>query len=606
MMDGVPTQPSTASFRLPPSRCLRRLALLAGVVGWLGACAVDAPAPAAKARPEVPTAGAASADLVLRGGRIVTVDSRFGVVEALAARGGRILAVGKEAEIRRHVGPHTRVLDLQGATAFPGFIEGHGHFIGLGEARQILDLTHAETFEDIVAMVGAAARAKGPGEWIEGRGWHQEKWRERPAGHVRGFPRHDAISAVTPENPVVLRHASGHASLVNARAMALAGISDDTRDPPGGEIVRDERGRAVGVLRETAQELVDRVRRTAGLRRSRRAAEARLARAAEIADRECLAKGVTSFQDAGSSVATIDVLRRLVEEGRLRTRLWVMVREPNARLARRLADYRMVGFARHHLTVRAIKRTLDGALGARGAWLLEPYADAPHTSGLNTAPIEDVEETARLARRFGYQLCVHAIGDRANREILDLYERVWADDPAGLAEARWRVEHAQHLHPDDIPRFGRLGVIASMQGIHCTSDAPWVIPRLGVERARSGAYVWRSLIDSGALVINGTDTPVEDVDPIACFYASVTRRTKDGSRFFPGQCMTRMEALRSYTIHAARAAFEEDLKGSLSPGKLADVVVLSNDLLTVPEDKILSTEVLYTIVGGEVVWAARR
>jgi predicted amidohydrolase YtcJ len=298
----------------------------------------------------------------------------------------------------------------------------------------------------------------------------------------------------------------------------------------------------------------------------------------------------------------IDRLAQRAESGELGVRLWMMIRESNDVIAENVARYtplRRIGDG--FLTVGGIKRTIDGALGSRGAWLLEPYADSPESTGLATATIEDVIETARLALEHNLQLCVHAIGDRANREVLNIYEKSLSGQPDDF-DARWRIEHAQHLHPADIPRFGELGVIASMHGIHCTSDAPWVYARLGAERAESGAYMWRDLIDSGAVVSNGTDAPVEDVDPIASFYASVSRRLKDGTQFFPEQCMTRMEALRSYTINAAFAAKEEDVKGTLSPCKFADIVVLSQNILTVAEDDIPATKVEMAIVGGEVVY----
>ena len=264
----------------------------------------------------------------------------------------------------------------------------------------------------------------------------------------------------------------------------------------------------------------------------------------------------------------------------------------------------MVGYADNYLTVRAVKRTIDGALGSRGAWLLEPYSDSMESTGLATASIPDTARWAEVAAANGYQVCVHAIGDRANREALDIFEKIFANRKDG-AKLRWRIEHAQHIHPDDIPRFGQLGVVASMQGVHCTSDAPYVTARLGEKRAREGAYVWQSLMRSGAVVTNGTDAPVEDVDPIASYYATVSRMMRDGERFYPKQRMSRMEALKSYTISCAYAAFEEDIKGTLTPGKLADIVVLSQDILTVAEAKIRDAEVLYTIVGGEVKYEAQ-
>ena len=333
--------------------------------------------------------------------------------------------------------------------------------------------------------------------------------------------------------------------------------------------------------------------------------EREMRRWVEAAGREALSKGVTSFHDAGVSFQTVDFFRRLESEGALPVRLYVMVRASAAELAEKLAEYRSEAEENDFLVVRAIKRQIDGALGSHGAWLLAPYDDKPETSGLNTSEIAELEEIAELAVREGYQFNVHAIGDRGNREVLDLYERAFRTasetDPRAL---RWRIEHAQHLDPADVPRFPALGVIAAMQAIHCTSDGPWVPKRLGEERARGGAYLWRSLLDAGAVIANGTDVPVEDIDPIASYHASVSRMMKDGERFFPEQAMTREEALRSYTLDAAYAAFEEGAKGSLAPGKLADVVVLSDDLLTIAEERIPEVVVEMTIVGGEVRYDA--
>jgi predicted amidohydrolase YtcJ len=278
-----------------------------------------------------------------------------------------------------------------------------------------------------------------------------------------------------------------------------------------------------------------------------------------------------------------------------------MLSDPNERLAEALDGLERCTPGAPHVRVGGIKRVMDGALGSRGAWLLEPYADSPDSTGLNTTPLIELEETARLALAHDLQLCVHAIGDRANRETLDLFERAFETVQDG-PERRWRVEHAQHLHPDDVPRFARLGVIAAMQGVHCTSDGAWVPARIGPQRSHSGAYLWRTLLDSGVVISNGTDCPVEDIDPLRCFQASVTRRLADGSAFYPAQCMTRGEALRSYTLDAARAAFEEQDKGSLAVGKLCDVAVLSLDILTCPDDALDRARVDLTIVGGELLY----
>ena len=534
--------------------------------------------------PEVP------ADLVLRGGKVVTVDENVPDGQAIAVKDDTILAVGSDREISAYIGSETEVIELDGMLAIPGFIESHGHFLGIGDAQMQLDLMDVANWDEVVSMVAAVAGDAPAGELIRGRGWHQEKWDTTPEGAVDGMPPHDAISAVSPDNPVVLRHASGHATFANARAMEMAGITSATPDPRGGEIVRDEDGNPIGVFRETASGLLGPAQEGATRPDPRRQAE--------VAFQELLSKGITSFQD-GSSFATVDMFKAMVEEGAVPVRLWIMLRGSNESLAQNLPDYRIIGMGDNRLTVRAIKRGIDGALGPHGAWLLEPYEDLPTSSGLNTSEVESVEETARLALLHDFQLGTHAIGDRANREVLDIYERTFTANP-DKSDLRWRIEHSQHLHPDDIPRFGEMGVIASMEGIHATSDALYVLERLGQKRAEEGAYVWKSLLESGAVVTNGTDAPVEDVSAIESYYATVSRKLADGSVFFPEQRLSRLEALRSYTLSGAYAAFEEDIKGSLTPGKLADITVLSQDIMTIDEDAIPATEVVYTIVGGRV------
>ena len=552
----------------------------------------------AKTLARVPQQPVQPADLVITNGKVVTVEEGAPPAQAVAASGGKILAVGTSAEIKKYVGPNTEVIDVKGQLVIPGFIEGHGHFTGIGTAELGLKLMTTKTWDEIVGLVAERVKTAKPGEWIYGRGWHQEKWDVRPSPNVEGFPVHDTLSRVSPENPVVLTHASGHASFVNAKAMELSGISAATKDPEGGDLVRDAKGNPTGLLRERASGLVRRGRGEPPLSTEER--EARERRIIELAAKEVLSKGVTSFQDAGSSFSDVDRFKAAADAGTLGVRLWVMIRQGNDLLRANLAKYRIVDYANGQLTVRGIKHSIDGALGSRGAWLLEPYSDKPDDSGDNTTPVNTIRETAKLALEHNYQLCVHAIGDRANRETLDIFEEAFKD--GGGKDLRWRVEHAQHLHPSDIPRFGKLGVIASMQGIHCTSDAPYVPARLGDKRAGEGAYVWQKLMTSGALVTNGTDAPVEDVDPIASYYATVSRKLKDGTVFYPEQRMNRMEALRSYTINTARAAFEENTKGTLKPGKYADLVVLSKDILTIPEDEIPTAQVTFTIVGGKVLY----
>lgn len=546
--------------------------------------------------------GSGAADLVLRNGRIVTVDSARPEAQAVAIKGDKIVAVGSNEEMDAWIGGGTDVIELDGKLAIPGFEEGHGHFMRVGQARMQLNLMTPKNWDEIVGMVASAAREAQPGDWILGRGWHQEKWDRLPAGAVEGMPTHHELSKVSPNNPVLLVHASGHAAFANAKALELAGITKGTPNPPGGEIVVDGAGNPTGALRETAQRMVATVRAIAD---SARSPEERLAsevRAVELASQEALSKGVTTFHDAGSSFATIDFLKKMADEGNLPVRLYVMLRYANNdELAQRLPQYRIIGAGNNHLTVRSIKRQIDGALGSHGAWLLQPYEDMKTSSGLVLEPVEDITRTAELAIEHGFQLNTHAIGDRGNREVLDIYEKVFKANP-DKTDLRWRIEHAQHIHPADIPRFAQLGVIAAMQGVHATSDAPWVYIRLGAERAASGAYMWHDLIESGAVVTNGTDAPVEDVSPIASFHASVARRLADGSTFFPEQNMTREEALRSYTLNVAYSAFQEDILGSITTGKLADIVVLSDDIMTIPENEIPATTVVYTIVGGKVVY----
>lgn len=539
------------------------------------------------------------ANLVLHNGRIVTLDRTIPEAQALAVRGDTIVAVGTNDYVRRHIGEGTEVIDLAGQLAIPGFTDSHVHFTGIGEARQNLDLMETKSWDEIVALVAEAAKRSKPGDWILGRGWHQEKWDSPPSPSIEGFPTNDSLSRVSPDNPVILTHASGHATFANAKAMELAGITRATKDPPGGEILRDGSGNPIGVFRERASNLVRAAHEKARAGRTAAEIEAETREIIKLAGEECLSKGITSVHDAGTSFEMADLYRRMGEEEKLGVRLYVMIREPNERLEPNLAKYRVVGAANRHVTVRTIKVSIDGALGPRGAWLLEPYADMPSSSGLNTGSMEALAETARLALDNDYQLSVHSIGDRANRETLDVYEKAFEAYP-DKKDTRWRIEHAQHLHPSDLPRFAELGVIPSMQGIHCTSDGPYVLARLGPERAGQGAYRWRDLIASGATIVNGTDAPVEDVCPLASFHASVTRRMKNGGVFFGDQKMTREEALRSYTANAAWAAFEEDLRGTLAIGKLADITILSKDILTIPDEELPSAVVVATIVGGEV------
>ena len=547
------------------------------------------------------TPAVAPADLVLRGGKVATVDPALGNAEAIAVNGYQVTAVGGNEEIAAYIGPDTEGIELNGRFAMPGFIEGHGHYMSLGRARQILDLTKVNNWGEIVTMVAGAVDKSQPGEWIFGRGWHQDKWDSVPVDAVDGAPRNDTLNAVSPDNPVSLGHASGHAGFFNDAALAAGGIDDDTPDPPGGTIVRTPDGRATGLMRETSQRLLN---EAIGIYEGRLTPEEMKhidRERAMLAADEALAHGVTSFHDAGSSFETIDFFKELEEEGKLPVRLYVMVRrESNKLMDQALPQYKMLPEGNDYLTVRSIKRQIDGALGSHGAWLLEPYVDLSETAGLVLEDVEDIEGTAELAIKHGFQVNTHAIGDRAVRETLDIYERVWERMEVDGKPLRWRIEHSQHIDPVDVPRYGQLGVIASVQAIHGTSDGPWIPSRLGDERAKSTSQPWRDLFNTGAIVTNGTDVPVEPIDAISSYYASVSRMMINGEKFYPEHAMTREEALLTYTLNNAIAAFEEDIKGTLTPGKYADIVVLSQDLLTVDEDKIPETTVDITIVGGEI------
>ncbi len=540
------------------------------------------------------------ADTIIINANIESVDKEVKDISAIAIKEGRILQTGDQSSLEKYRGETTTIIDAKNSFLMPGFIEGHGHFSGLGKSLIKLNLLKSPNWQTIVKQVEEKVKVAKPGEWIEGRGWHQEKWNEALDKNISGYPYHYDLSEVSPDNPVILYHASGHGLFANEKAMALAGVNKETPSPSGGTIVKDIGGNPIGVFEERA---MTSIRSAYNEYLATIPEEELLAQWHEglvLAQKECLAKGITSFQDAGSSFQEIEGYTQLAEAGKLDLRLWAMIRHSYEDMKGNLSGFPILNAGNHFFTARSIKSEVDGALGAFGAWLLKPYADKDNFHGQNTTDIKEVQRIAGLAREHDLQLCVHAIGDRANRVVLDLYESEYnkVEDSGNM---RWRIEHAQHLDPVDIPRFASLGVIASMQGIHCTSDAPFVVKRLGEQRAKYGAYPWRSLIDAGALVANGTDAPVEDVDPIPSFYASVTRKRADsGLEFFPEQRMTRMEAIHSYTLGNAFAAFEENDKGSITEGKLADFVLLDKDLRSCTDAEILETKVLMTIVNGQI------
>ncbi|CAN5239052.1 amidohydrolase [soil metagenome] len=540
------------------------------------------------------------ADLILINGNIITLEENLPTAEAIAIRGGIIEEVGTNDQIRALAGPDSKTIDLNGATVIPGFIEGHGHFLGLGEMQRVVDLTATRNFEEVVRLVAAAAKDAAPGEWIIGRGWHQEKWDQLPENNVQGYPHHQQLSVASPDHPVILDHASGHAIMSNNKAMEMAGISPATNDPAGGKIIRDASGAPIGVFEENAAVLIGQYydKHLASLTAEEQYDNWK--KSILAATEEAHKKGITSFHDAGVPFHQIEYYQRLKSEDQLQMRMYIMINDELQRLQQE--NWKpLIDAEDHLLTVRAIKKYMDGALGSRGAWLLTPYTDDPGNTGQNVTPIQELTTTAEIAAANGLQLAVHAIGDRANREVLDLYQKIFK--ASGNNNRRWRIEHAQHIDPADIPRFAELDVIASMQAIHCISDAPYVEKRLGEERAEAGAYVWGRLLEAGVTIANGTDAPVEDVDPLLNYYASVTRKSlMTDEPFYPEQALTRMEALRSLTINNAFAAFEDELKGTLRKGKLADIVVLEKDITTISPDELLNAKVLYTLLNGKIVY----
>lgn len=543
------------------------------------------------------------ADMIISGGTIYTVDDKNPNAEAVAISGGKIVFVGSAKEAEEWKGENTRMIDLAGKTMTPGLIEGHGHIMGLGYSELNLDLSTVKSYDELVEKVRLAASKAQPGQWIVGRGWHQDKWDTKPSKLIKGFQTHHVLSEASPNNPVFLRHASGHAGFANAKAMQLAGVNQLSVEKlakdlgEGGEIIRDELGNPTGIFNERAQGLISQF--------IPEDTEETNAQALSLAMDACARNGITGFHDAGASRENIELFKKFRAEGKLKTRLYVMITGFDRDLVyenfRKGPDIDST----HWVTVRSVKLNCDGALGSRGAWLLEPYSDRPDFSGMPTLPMDTVMKTSREALKAGFQVCSHAIGDRANREILDRYEIAFKENAAQSKDHRFRIEHAQHLHPNDIPRFAQLGVIPSMEAIHLSSDRSWAIDRLGEKRIKEGAYMWQTLLKSGARIVNGTDVPVEPINPIACFYASVTRKSLKGEPeggYEPDEKMTREQALRSYTLDCAFGAFEESIKGSIEVGKLADFTIFSQDLMTVPENDLLKTEVAMTILGGEVVY----
>ena len=544
-----------------------------------------------------------SATLLIYGGPIYTVDSTQVTVEAVATKGDTILFAGSLADAEAYKTDETEIIDLQGKTMTPGLIEGHGHFMGLGFNELEVDLINTTSYQEIVDIVAEAVKNTEPGEWITGRGWHQSKWDALPEDAVNGFQTHYKLSQVSPDNPVYLSHASGHAGFANAKAMEIAGLQVlakdgiDKLEVEGGEVMRDKLGQPTGIFNERAQSLI--------WKHIPEDTSEKNVKAFDLAVDACHRNGITSFHDAGIGKETIVGYEEAKAANKMKVRIYAMITGWDKDLVNEWYEKGPFVDPANLLTIRSIKLNCDGALGSRGAWLLEEYTDRPGHFGHETLPMEFVKETAMNGLQNGFQVCAHAIGDRANREILDRYEAAFTALPDLKSDHRFRIEHAQHLHPDDIPRFAGLGVIPAMQAVHMSSDRSWAIDRLGEKRIVEGAYMWQDLLKSGIPIVNGTDVPVEPLNPMASFYASVSRKTLKGlpeGGYEPEQKMTREQALKSYTRDAADGAFEEDIKGSITPGKLADFTIYSQDIMKVPESELLKTEIAMTIFNGEIVY----
>tara|TARA_B100000989_G_scaffold297817_1_gene284813 strand:+ start:307 stop:1944 length:1638 start_codon:yes stop_codon:yes gene_type:complete len=533
------------------------------------------------------------ADLIIHGGTIYTVDSINSKVESVAVKDGKIYKIGDYSDIIILGNRQTQIINLQEKTMIPGFIEGHAHIMGTGYNQKNIDLLNTTSYNEIIEIVKKKAKQIPKGEWIIGRGWHQDKWTDSPEKLMKGFPTHDKLSESVPDHPVYLRHASGHASLANMKAMELFNINKNTSDPKGGEIFKDLSGNPTGLFNEKAMLLITPPENTFQDHLD----------ALKMANDHSIENGITTFHDAGSDFKDIKAYKELAKNGELDLRLVVMLNGNNDSLLNYYYNNGPeIGLYDNHLTVRSIKLYADGALGSRGAWLIEDYEDAEGEHGHIVTPVKTLKRITEEGFKNGFQICTHAIGDMANREVLNIYNKYLEENN----NKRFRIEHAQHIDLKDIPRFKKLGVIAAIQGIHMSSDRPWAIDRLGKKRIVDSAYPWQKLYQSGAIIINGTDAPVEPINPLPSFYASVSRKTLNKTPlggYEPGEKMSRELALRTYTINGAYAAFEEEIKGSIEVGKLADFTIMDKDIMTIDEDEILETNIEMTIIGGNIVYS---
>ncbi|HSE17486.1 MAG TPA: amidohydrolase [Pyrinomonadaceae bacterium] len=536
------------------------------------------------------------ADIVFKNGNVYTASDKSPRAQAIAVKADKIVFVGTNAAAQKFVGPNTRVVDLKGNTVLPGFTDSHQHLSGVGLREMTLNLEGTTSLDDLLAKVKARVDQAKPGEWVTGRGWIETHW-QPPV-----FPTRWDLDKVAPNNPVILGRADGHGAVANSAALKLAGVDKNTPNPFGGEISKDKQsGEPNGMLLDAAQGLVR--------RRVPPTSAEDAERAVVLGSKRDVELGWTQIQDAGGSYADVDIFKKLYAAGTIKLRIYKAVYGPGPNATRLINEGAIVGEFGNRLTVRSIKVVSDGALGSRGAALLEPYSDAHDTSGFLTVKAEELRPMLVDALKKGIQVETHAIGDKANRFILDEYEAALKAVPAGerkLAEPRWRVEHAQIVNPADIPRFAKLGIIPSMQPSHAIGDLFFAPSRLGIPRL-AGSYAWESFIKSGIVVPGGSDAPVERGEPMIEFYAAVARKDQkgfSGEGWHPEEAVTREQALRMFTIWPAYAAFEEKLRGTIEVGKLADLTILSADIMTIPAAEILKTRCVMTVINGEIVHEA--
>ncbi|MCP2605335.1 amidohydrolase [Candidatus Aminicenantes bacterium AH-873-B07] len=530
------------------------------------------------------------ANMVLLNGNVITMNSKKPSAEAVAIINDKIIKVGDNKEIKKLIGPETKVINLKGKTVVPGFIDAHLHFVSLGNTKKILNLVGTVSKEEIIQLVANKISKEGEEKWIFGRGWDQNDW------PIKEFPTRWDLDSVSPRNPVILTRIDGHAIWVNSLVLEKAGITKETPDPQGGKIIRDpETNEPTGVLIDKAMSLIEKIVPSPSRKEKKEMVI--------LASKECSSLGLTTIHDAGVDLETIKIYKELIKENKLTVRLYVMLGYPGKAIDIYLDKGPEIEYGNNFLTIRSIKMFADGALGSRGAALLEPYSDDPTNTGLITFDPDKALQVMIKALKKGFQICVHAIGDKANRLTLDLFERAFQIVPR-VKDHRFRIEHTQVLTKEDIPRFAKLKIIPSMQPTHATSDMYWAEDRLGPERVKL-AYAWKSLLDTGVRIAGGSDAPVESANPLWGIYAACTRQDHKGwpeGGWHSEQKVTRYEALKMFTIDAAYAGFEEKIKGSIEEGKLADIVVLSKDILTIPAKEILNTHVEMTIVGGKIVY----